>query len=328
MSEEATGGAASRIVPHLAWIASVTWFALVAVKALRVARMNSQTAIAILGSAEAVSVAFFVLVSMIPALSVILALWAVQWSAYLFANRSLPQRTLGVCLALLLLGVSIVLAPWFLSGATLVLLAMGGVLGLWVWKKGRPRWLLGGYSKPDEELLAQSIALKSEWEALKLQLDEAIAKAEYPDAVLQRLEKLKTENEALRTASEARLATAKDKLRRTQELIAFWFVITLSLNAASLFLAILSETPWRPSERLTINNGSSRVGYVVGEGDWTSVILENSRRILLIKSSTIASRTICDEGRSYPQWRRSIADWLMSDTTPTYPRCKPDAHHT
>ncbi|MGH8894163.1 MAG: hypothetical protein ACRDWY_12810 [Actinomycetes bacterium] len=59
-------------------MATLMWLALVAVKALRVAKVNPQTTLAILGTSEIIGVAFFVLLSAVPIL--LLSLGLLAWS--------------------------------------------------------------------------------------------------------------------------------------------------------------------------------------------------------------------------------------------------------
>src|SRR5450756_1340105 len=124
MTEE-TKGRENWVFAHIAWIASITWFVLVAVKALRVSHMNSQTAIAILGSAEVVSVAFYVLVAVIPSLFLLGTMWTLNWIAVPSPNRTAPQKALGICIVVLLSSVIVFIAPWFYPAIILVLLGVG-----------------------------------------------------------------------------------------------------------------------------------------------------------------------------------------------------------
>jgi len=147
-------------------------------KALRVAHLNTQTAIAILGSSEVVSVAFFVLVALAPALLVNAPIWVLQWMSFRFADLTTPQRVLAVSAALLLYGVGVFVAPWPL--ATFFPLGLVGLGAIWLWNKrlrrrtvARPTESQPAYVGETKELQAALEQLQQRVEAGELSNSEA-----------------------------------------------------------------------------------------------------------------------------------------------------------
>ena len=316
MPEAATTSAGRVVVPHLPWIASVTWFGLVALKALRVAHLNTQTAIAILGSSEVVSVAFFVLVVLAPLLLVNAVFWVLQWMFFTFADRTTPQRVLAVSAALLLYVVCVFVTPWPLATFfPLYLVVLGAI---WLWNK-RPRRRT--VARPAEPERAYEVEV-AELEAAFEQLQQSIQAGELSNSDAENsISKVHQDLKAISAAVKADLAKWKRRRRRYQEQVKITWIIVGVLTAIDVFVPLLTSTPWRPAERLALSDGSSQVGYVVGEGDWTTVLMENPRRILRIKLSTIESRTVCQVHPTSTTWTRSIADLVGADDVPRYPQC-------
>lgn len=316
MPEAATTSAGRVVVPHLPWIASVTWFGLVALKALRVAHLNTQTAIAILGSSEVVSVAFFVLVALAPALLVNAPIWVMQWMSFRFADLTTPQRVLAVSAALLLYGVGVFVAPWPL--ATLFPLELVAFGAIWLWNK-RPRGR--SVARPTEsqpDYVGEARRLQAALEQLQQRVEAGeLSNSEAENS----FGKIGQDAKAISAASEADLAKWKQRRRRYQDQIQIAWIIIGVLTAIYVSVPLLTSTAWRPAERLALSDGSSQVGYVVGEGDWTTVLIENPRRIVRIKLSTIESRTVCQVHPTSTTWTRSIADLVGSDDVPRYPQC-------
>jgi hypothetical protein len=55
---------------------------------------------------------------------------------------------------------------------------------------------------------------------------------------------------------------------------------------------------WLPAERIDINGGSERVGYILkSDGGWTTILWDSDRSILMVKSENIISRTLCRTGQ-------------------------------
>lgn len=87
------------------------WFALVAVKALRVAKMNPQTALAVLGSPEALSIAFFVLLAAIPTIFFAFGFVAWYWGFGTPEDRGVAKRVAAVSAYLVALTFTTAIAP-------------------------------------------------------------------------------------------------------------------------------------------------------------------------------------------------------------------------
>jgi hypothetical protein len=67
----------------------------------------------------------------------------------------------------------------------------------------------------------------------------------------------------------------------------------LAFGLGIFFVAILLPQMWLPAERIVLR-GSSVIAYVLeDDGDWTSLLLEEDRSIMRVKSDLIQSRTIC-----------------------------------
>lgn len=324
--DEQAKGSASWVIGQIAWIASVTWFTLVAVKALRVAHMNEETAIAILGSSEVVGVAFFILVSLMPAILFFGAMSVLQWTSYAFAYRSLRQRAVGFCIWLLFLGVSVFISPWFYP--LMIILLPLSVVPYWLWRWWLDRRTSPEPIEPEPAFIVETVEVLA---ALEHESAEAVKAGEFTDAASKRVGKLRERASAAIAESRTHLAMSEAvttklaaKLRRSRELTWLMVIIGLFLNIALALIPLLSSTPWRPAERLTLENGRSQIGYVVGEGDWTTILIENPRQIQRIKSSTITVRSVCDVHSKSAAWTRSIADLITSTQVPTYPRCEPN----
>lgn len=57
---------------------------------------------------------------------------------------------------------------------------------------------------------------------------------------------------------------------------------------------LLTSAPWMPAERLTLQNGSTLVGYVLDVGaQWTSVLTDSDRQVIRVPSNQLAGRQIC-----------------------------------
>lgn len=316
MPEAATTSARRVVVPHLPWIASVTWFALVALKALRVAHLNTQTAIAILGSSEVVSVAFFVLVALAPLLLLNAVFWVLQWMSFRFADRTTPQRVLAVSSVLLLYGVGVFVTPWPFSA--LVLLGLVAVAIFWLVAKMLRRRTAARPAEPEPAYEVEAGELEAAWEQLRQRVEAGeISNSEAENS----FSKMRQDLKAISAAVKADLAKWKRLRRRYQEQVKITWIIIGVFTAIDVFVPLLTSTPWRPAERLALSDGSSQVGYVVGEGDWTTVLMENPRRIVRIKLSTIESRTVCQVHPTSRTWDRSISDLVGSDEVPRYPQC-------
>lgn len=74
----------------------------------------------------------------------------------------------------------------------------------------------------------------------------------------------------------------------------FWtFIGTLVLLVYGLLVLIL-PSPWMPSEVVELADHTSMVGYVVAQRDaWTTVLRDSDRALLVLPSSRIVSRTVC-----------------------------------
>lgn len=323
MPEAATTSADRVVVPHLPWIASVTWFGLVALKALRVAHLNTQTAIAILGSSEVVSVAFFVLVALAPLLLVNAGFWVLHWMFSRFADRTTPQRVLAVSAALLLYGVGVFVAPWPL--ATLFPLGLVVLGASWLWNKRPRRRTVARPTESQPAYVGEARELQAALEQLRQRVEAGeLSNSEAENSI----RKINQDSKAILAASEADLAKSeadlakwKRRRRRYQEQLQIYWIIIGVITAINVFVPLLTSAAWRPAERLALSDGSSQVGYVVGEGDWTTVLMENPRRIVRIKLSTIESRTVCQVHPTSTTWTRSIVDLVGSDDVPRYPQC-------
>lgn len=103
--------------------------------------------------------------------------------------------------------------------------------------------------------------------------------------------------------------------------IAFWAVFIAT--AAPM---LMTTQPWTPPERVTTQSSQTYIGYVMGSDaqGWTSILLDGTRRIDLIRTSSISSREICAIGSTYGSaLGLSPLAWFTRSESPEYPPCIP-----
>jgi hypothetical protein len=86
-------------------------------------------------------------------------------------------------------------------------------------------------------------------------------------------------------------------------------------------------TMWLPREELTIDNSQDvrqpalLVGYVLkDDGEWMSILTSVQRRVVEVKSGTIAARKLCRKNYHEPIWQLSQRRIFDSDTR--LPKCE------
>ena len=307
---------------HAVWLATMLWLALVAVKALRVANMNPQTALAILGSPEALSVAFFVLLTAIPTVFGALGFVAFYWGFGVSEDRSAVESVAAASVYLLALAFIAVIAP---LATTILLVALPvAALAFHIRDKRRRE-----APRIDDPAVVEVKATIETAEALLAELAEIGEITASSD--LARVEDLNR-----RMSDVTRRLTAANDLVKTHELpqrqtrfrTSFtpkvFLVAMVGLQVITLSMPLLSSEPWLPPERLDTPSGQ-RVGYVMGEGDgeWVTLLAEDSRRISRLRAADLASRGIC-QTRSPNFWLSLTAsDVMLSKRAPEYPPCDP-----
>lgn len=97
------------------------------------------------------------------------------------------------------------------------------------------------------------------------------------------------------------------------------------VGAMIIFFAVLAPiTPWVPSERLTLSDGSSFTAYVLAEDSRSlSVLDREGRTVAYVDRLALAKREICIPERTAGETLsgRSLADVLVEGTTGEYPDC-------
>ncbi len=103
--------------------------------------------------------------------------------------------------------------------------------------------------------------------------------------------------------------------------------IALSVAATVVvtwLLVSFSGVPWLPPERIKTES-STIVGYVLSDGaQWTSVLTEYDRRVLLVRTEDIASRTPCRLNRRDDRSLMARAFWNKSIHLEQSSRCQVD----
>lgn len=68
----------------------------------------------------------------------------------------------------------------------------------------------------------------------------------------------------------------------------------LAVGLGTFLIAIILPQMWLPAERVVLQDGSSITAYVLSDtGDWSSLLLEENRNIIRVRSDEVKSRSIC-----------------------------------
>lgn len=306
---------------HVVWLATMLWLALVAVKALRVAKMNPQTALAILGSPEVLHVAFFVLLTAVPTLFFALGAAASFWGFDPLEDRGVAKRVAAFSVYLVALTFATAIAP--MLNTILLLMFPIGALATYLTNRRQRNLMLPG----DLDTMDEAEALLAELENPEASTDPARV-ADLSTRLRVVAEQLAVERDVAKVETDA----LAEKLARLESspvttlLKSFnpkvFLVVMVASQVIPLSLPLLSSTPWLPPERLSTPSGQ-QVGYVMGEGEWVVVLAADSRRISRLRAIDLSDRSICQTGDPDSWVSRTAIDVLFSSRTPNYPSCYP-----
>lgn len=92
------------------------------------------------------------------------------------------------------------------------------------------------------------------------------------------------------------------------------------VGSGLITLVFTTEATWLPVEEIRLRQSESVVGYVLEtESEWTSVLLDEDRTLLRVRTSDVLSRELCDN-KERTTWDRRLTD-VLGDGPPTYPKC-------
>jgi hypothetical protein len=126
-----------------------------------------------------------------------------------------------------------------------------------------------------------------------------------------------------RYAVDIRRMLAESRLLRAQ---------TILLGVVIGLAPIVLQRPWLPVQAVSLRDGSTAVGYVLGESEGQMVLMsDQDRSIVFLDPQKIRQREICagpprtaGAVRAMPQItvQRSVLGWLLwGDDVPRYPAC-------
>jgi hypothetical protein len=124
--------------------------------------------------------------------------------------------------------------------------------------------------------------------------------------------------EERKAAREKYLAETRADHDRTVRRISLVLLLVLALGALAF---VVDPRPWMPTERVTFQDGTSQVGYVVSGGPDEFALLTQDRRIELREADQVQSRALCSMTPGVPtrDWHSSLLELLYP--TPDYPDC-------
>jgi hypothetical protein len=100
-----------------------------------------------------------------------------------------------------------------------------------------------------------------------------------------------------------------------------WLAIATPLSTAFLIPFVTSTALWLPPEVITPTTGRPFVGYVLGdEGDFTAILLDNDRTMMVTKSSDIVAQVLCDV--ESPDSNKPLLAFLGAHKNKRSPMCK------
>ena len=125
-------------------------------------------------------------------------------------------------------------------------------------------------------------------------------------------------------------AEAEAKEQGNKEPVVYWwrmnsweYLVWLPMILVSIWpfaAAILSSHPWLPTERLALNGGSVRVGYVVARDEATMTVLDHgSRQISYVPIDGVQKRELCAPYLNAP---RAASLWQVVKKRKHEPRYK------
>ena len=88
--------------------------------------------------------------------------------------------------------------------------------------------------------------------------------------------------------------------------------------ALIILMIMLSQSPWLPQERIALETGTTRVGYVLNPGQEPTTVLWREGGLAYLKSTEIKERQPCRDGEGTSSWLR----WRNQDETPKCPTAK------
>jgi hypothetical protein len=301
------------------WLATMLWFVLVAVKALRVAKMNPQTALVILGSSEVLRVAFFVLLTEAPILFIALAFAASYRGFDPRRGLGIEERVATISLYLVALTFTAATAPM----AMMIVLLGLPMSALAIHLKDRRR---RGVPRVEDPAVVEIRAAIEEAQVLEAELaglgeiTTATNRAQVDDVLKQRnavTSRLRAANDLMKAHQ---LSQNQGRFRSFTPKV--FLIGMVGFQAVFLSLPLLSQTPWVPRERMATPSGPL-VGYVMGEGEWVTVLAEGSHQISRVRATDLKSRSICQTSSPNDWVSLTAIDVLSSNRTPEYPPCHP-----
>ena len=121
-------------------------------------------------------------------------------------------------------------------------------------------------------------------------------------------------------------------IRRTLEESRLLRAQSILLGVLIAMTPIVLQRPWLPVQSVTFRDGSTTVGYVLGESEGQIVVMsDQDRTITFLDPKEIRKREICTgpprtggvvDAAPQVTVRRSLLGWLLwGDQVPTYPEC-------
>jgi hypothetical protein len=95
--------------------------------------------------------------------------------------------------------------------------------------------------------------------------------------------------------------------------------VVVAVGVATFLWSAVDDRPWVAAEKFRVG-GVVIVGYPMSESEWTTILREDSRTIVRVRSDEIAARALCEVDRSTSL--RSVAQVFVNDRHPApYPTC-------
>lgn len=295
-------------------LAGLFLFLLVAVRVSLISRLSLTTSVTVLQGVGIPTLSLAVLSTLLPPIFLFLGALA----SLLTLHSSLLNRTFGrlfYVVAVVTLGF---IGPWW----TAVYLFLAGPILLAPQLLRRLRFLDGLTGKVlGNQLLEDSEA------ALGGLGDAEFQRPNSEATELKRVGDIEGGRTHQDTCDEyrQRLALAEGCIDRMSDRAKTSAVLALSAPALALLLSgMLSSTPWLAAEVVGVDNDTPEngwVGYVLrDDGDWFTILTENSRRIIYIEAENVSYRKSCLVGKASVS--RTLWDVVDGRTSRSpYPVC-------
>lgn len=116
----------------------------------------------------------------------------------------------------------------------------------------------------------------------------------------------------------ARLASIQSSTRHSVDIVILWALLAAM---APWLPQLLNSTPWLPSERIVTNTGVS-TGYILSTTrDWTTILLDSSRHIVIVPTESVTGQSLCRASVFPTQPVTIFQEFGLQKSIANYPAC-------